>query len=424
MAMPLKGHRPPVTLYDKNTLAIDSTIIATVNRLCVDATLGGVVPVSQLDDDVIAAGLTSLLVINENYGFDGTNWRRVNSAALGTTAIDERRLGLLGAAFVRGINSGAAAGSQGVAVEARVFAASGDVAKTLYGLMTNSRLSVFDQVTSDWTILYGQAPSAISGVVATSPRAMYTAAINVGIDNTGAAVLRPVEARTGLSFADASYGLMVNARLGTYYIPATSTANLTSTGASSASSNTGETGAGLQTLQARESGFSAARRGKRFVMTGQSPGTLITGGTSFVATAPALMLRINSASYRAIIRSLHLAIGNTPGGPVYVTVALDTSDRYSSGGAAVAPQNMNEESATATGVLAYDNSVAIVASAAGGGTRYIGNTIVPASQGATVDIDLKDGVLMGPTASTLLVYVWAVTTPPQFTYNLEFEDVT
>jgi hypothetical protein len=185
-----------------------------------------------------------------------------------------------------------------------------------------------------------------------------------------------------------------------------------------------EKASALSVVQYRESGFAAARRGKRFIMTGQAPGTLITGGTAFVATAPALMLRINSANYRAIIRSLAISIGNTPGGPVYIAVALDTADRYTSGGGAVTPVNTNEESATATGVLAYDNSVAIVAAAAGATTRYVVNDIISATPGTIYECSFADEILMGPTASTLLVYVWAATTAPQFTYGIDFEDVT
>jgi len=170
--------------------------------------------------------------------------------------------------------------------------------------------------------------------------------------------------------------------------------------------------------------YAAARRGKRFYATHQTPGTLITAQTSFVATTPTFMYRINSAAIRAIVRSFNLSIQNTPGGPVFVCLAIDTADRYDSAGTAVTLQNSNEESATAAVGLFYTNPTA---NAAGAGTRYLNTWVIPASVGGNMNIDLGDGVLLGPgttpNGSTLLIYVWAASTAPDLTFGLDIEEV-
>lgn len=309
-------------------------------------------------------------------------------------------------------------------VEARNFDASADVAAALIGLTTNSRMAVIDGTVGDFAAITGDLASAISGRLPGSVRGMYSNSVTSGLDNTGAAVLRPVEARNFDAAGDVAaslIGLLVNARTSVYDSIALSEWGVQDgTSAASAGGTASEVLRGAVIYQARADEFAAARRGKRFYGTHQTPGTLITAQTSFVATTPTLMYRINSAAIRAIIRSLSISIANTPGGLVYVTVAIDTADRYDSAGTAVTLQNSNEESATTAVGLHYFNPTA---NAAGAGTRYLGTWTCPATAGANVDLDFGDGVLLGHTAATFLVYIWAATTAPQLTHVLDIEEV-
>ncbi len=85
-------------------------------------------------------------------------------------------------------------------------------------------------------------------------------------------------------------------------------------GVTSVSASWAEASFSLLTNQSRESGFAAAWRGKRFYATNQTPGTLVTAQVAFVATTPTLMLRVDSAAIRDVVRSLDLCLVNTPGG--------------------------------------------------------------------------------------------------------------
>jgi hypothetical protein len=191
-------------------------------------------------------------------------------------------------------------------------------------------------------------------------------------------------------------------------------------GATAPGGTSSERAAGLFVLQSRESGFASSLRGARFAITHQTPGTLVTCQTSFVATTPSFMLRVDSFSVRVIMRSLSVHLDNTPGGNVYVCVGIDTTDRYSSGGTAWTAQNMNEESATSPVFKFYDTPTL---SAAGAGTRYIATAIMPAVPCSSLSMDFKDGLLLGFSAASLMVYVWAATTAPQVIFNGECEAV-
>jgi hypothetical protein len=328
-------------------------------------------------------------------------------------------------ASVMGYDASQVAGSQSVPVAARNFDADADIAATLIGLTTNSRMAVFDYGATNWGRLSGDVPSsyAAAGRATNVIEAAWANALAVGIDNTGAAVLRPVEARDANAAADvaaALIGLTTNSRMAILDYASADWAQLRGTSATSAAVGPAESELGAFVYQARADEFAAARRGKRFYGTHQTPGTLITAQTSFVATTPTLMYRINSAAIRAIIRSINLSVANTPGGVVYVTLAIDTADRWSAGGTLVTLQNSNEESATAAVGLFYTNPTA---TAAGGGTRYLGTWIVPASAAANYDVDVADGILLGPTASTLLVYVWSATTAADLVFTVDLEEV-
>jgi hypothetical protein len=384
----------------------------------IEARAPGTTPLDERLNGIYALAFLRALNSGAAAGSQGV---AVEGRAPGTTPLDERLYGLYSLAFVRGINSGAAAGSQGVAVEARPTLTS-ETFTGLTDLYTSSVVRLVNAALSTQTILqYGDSFANISGRLATAGFAAYSAAIAVGIDNTGAAVLRPVEARTGLvGFTENFYRLQVGALCYGYNAQDGFSGRVQTIAATSASASASEPGYSWQVSQSRESGFAAARRGKRFNVTNSTVATAITAQLAFVATTPTLMLRVDSAAIRAIIRSFSISLANTPGGVTTVIAIMDTADRYSAAGTAVTPQNTNEESVTAAVSKFYENPTA---SAAGGGTRVLGHWTIPASVGSILDLEFEDSDLLGPTAATFMLYVFAPVTAPQLYYHGDLEEV-
>lgn len=428
-----------VRIVDANDNPARVSLIAGVWRLAVDAVFGGGGGVAQtgaFDSGVADETSIGMYVRSGTTGLHGglaANARNVpiEARAPGTAYLDERLYGLYSLAHVRGIDGDQAVGSQSVPIGARlpsnisgelstVFDVLGTMAVvTGIDLSAGSLLRTVEARTlANWdaspetspvlgtaAILHGRDVGAadysrimadlianVSGrsAAGVAVRGIYANAINIGVDNQGAAVFRPVEvtgaASVSASALEAAYSLLIN--------------------------------------QSRESGFDAARRGRRFYTTNSSMysyGTLLAAQTTFVGTTPTLLLRVSSAAIRAVIRQISLAIGNTPGGVVYIAVHLSTTDRYASGGIQSTPSNTNEESATPAVVGVYQNPVATASSVAT--TRPLCSTLAPATPGTTIQISFADGVLLGPTAASLLVYVWAASTAPQILWSTEHEEV-
>ena len=80
-------------------------------------------------------------------------------------------------------------------VEARSGGLSPSYGSALIGLLVKAQLHGFDPSTAAWEGITEDEPSSISGTGTAAVRTLFTTAIATGIDNTGAAVLRPVEAR-------------------------------------------------------------------------------------------------------------------------------------------------------------------------------------------------------------------------------------
>jgi hypothetical protein len=178
---------------------------------------------------------------------------------------------------------------------------------------------------------------------------------------------------------------------------------------------------GAYVLQPRESAFPASRSGRRFYTTHQTPGTVVTGQTSFVATTPTFLLRQAASTRRVILRSIMLSQdGTVAGGKINVAVVLDTADRFSAGGTAIVPQNPSGPSAVASAITSFLFNP--TATAAGGGTRVLVQAAAVAALGSVLSIDFKDGVIVGTTGA-LLIYTWAATTGPSWQIILEWEEV-
>jgi hypothetical protein len=286
---------------------------------------------------------------------------------------------------VMGFSLAAAVGSRSVPIEAYP-ASQGTLTADQYGLAALTKLFGANCQTGNTDSISCDTASNINTRGPGSAVALYAAAIAIGIDS-GANLIRPIEV------------------IG---------ANTTTTNDAFFS---------LATVQGRESAYAAARRGKRFYATNSSVysyGTLLTAQTAFVTTTPTLLL-LTDTTTQAIIRSLSLAIGNTPGGSVYIAIHLDTANRYVSGGVSVIPRNTNEASATAAVVKVYENPTTSIVGAT---ARPLASAIAPATAGTMVNFDFKDGILLGANDASLLIYIWAASTAPQILWTTEHEEVT
>ncbi|KAF0243294.1 MAG: hypothetical protein FD180_3479 [Planctomycetota bacterium] len=148
--------------------------------------------------------------------------------------------------------------------------------------------------------------------------------------------------------------------------------------------------------------------GRRYSVAHQTPGTTVTGQTSFVATTPTFLIYQASASHRVVLSNFALCQDGTPaGGSIHVLVAIDSASRYSSGGTAITPQAVAMPSALASGFSFSFNPTASAASA----VRYVNEWTQPVYPGSIFNPDMHDGLLIGFTGS-ILIYTWAATTAP------------
>lgn len=166
-------------------------------------------------------------------------------------------------------------------------------------------------------------------------------------------------------------------------------------------------------------GFASSFRGHRYTVTHQTPSTDVTGQTSFAATTPTFLFYQSGADTSLALNSMQLSqSGTVAGADVFISLAIDTASRYSSGGTAVVPQVMHTAESTAANTTFTFNPTA---SAAGAGTRYIGTWAANADTGVMTSLDFRDGVIIGTTGS-ILVYTWAGTTAPSWKFVFEFTE--
>lgn len=177
----------------------------------------------------------------------------------------------------------------------------------------------------------------------------------------------------------------------------------------------------VQTSAPRESAWVDARIGRRFTATDQSVAfaTLIAQA-SYSALTPTLMIRQNAGARTVILRSLTMTLITPPGTAVTgFRVVLDSVDRFNAGGAAVTPKNHNSLSGAPSLVTAFLENPTVTAE--GGTVRKLANAGCPACAGAIVQVNFKDGIILGPTGC-VLVYVFdtAGVTSPIIVYAFEW----
>jgi hypothetical protein len=158
----------------------------------------------------------------------------------------------------------------------------------------------------------------------------------------------------------------------------------------------------------RGSAYSSCVGGRRFTVAHQTPGTTITGQTSYVATTPTFLIYQGSASHRVVLSSFALCQAGTPAvDTIHVALAIDSTNRYSSGGTSITPQATAMPSALSPGFSFRYNPTASSPSAA----RILYEWTQPVWAGSVFNPDLLDGVLIGLTGS-ILIYTWAATMAP------------
>jgi hypothetical protein len=175
-------------------------------------------------------------------------------------------------------------------------------------------------------------------------------------------------------------------------------------------------------LQPFDVGYFAGLSGVSFNVTHQTPGTDVTGQTSFAATTPTFLIYQSGAVNRVVLEEIELSqTGTVAGAAIQVYVAIDTASRYSSGGTAVVPQCVSGESSTSpTFTFTYNPT----ANAAGAGTRYVMSRSIAQSVGAAPHVwSFKDAVSIGATGS-ILVYTVAATTGPSWKFNFKVKQET
>jgi len=155
-------------------------------------------------------------------------------------------------------------------------------------------------------------------------------------------------------------------------------------------------------MQARESEWVSSRAGRRFYMS-CPPGSTVTAPATYAATTPAVLLSNTAATATHILRSLYVSHVSDTNDPSEVVVALDSADRYASGGASRTPVNAYMQSAVAwPGNNAYEAPTAAAATAQR--TLFRGSIIQGKGQSLAAGFD--DGVIISGAAASLLVYVY------------------
>lgn len=159
--------------------------------------------------------------------------------------------------------------------------------------------------------------------------------------------------------------------------------------------------------------------GERYAATHQTPGTgVAAGATGFVATTPTLL--IYGAVKPIVIAKIFLSqSGTVATNAPNITLALDSANRFSSGGTAFGIVNTSRASSKTSTATALTGATA---TAAGAGTKYVANYVVPKVVGTFTDLEYPDGLIV-PAAGSFLLYTWGGSTNPTWQINVEFIEV-
>lgn len=306
--------------------------------------------------------------------------------------------------------------SAGLTADLADATANGDFIQTLVGLVTNSRLAFYDEGTyADWKRWAGKIVSEATGTGHAAWGGPYGLSAIFGRD-TSDNTMRALETRasSGAQVA-ALYRLLVDAANRGYYTSAVGYEPIGST-----REIAGTVVDALHQYIPRESAYVASFYGRRFVMSGEGNASPLTNG--FAATAPSVVV-VAGAMSEFIVRKISAALGVVAGTPpAFARLVIDTANRYSSGGTSRTAFNKNGGSATASALAQVrDNAVAIVATAAGAGTREMGEKPFENVVGKGVEWYEEDGLII-PAGGSLLLYCHAGAATGSVRWMIEGEE--
>ena len=172
---------------------------------------------------------------------------------------------------------------------------------------------------------------------------------------------------------------------------------------------------GGQRILQRKARYEAMLDGKLFKATHQTPGSAVTGQTSYVATTPTFLIYQAAATTSIVGLSMWLCqAGTVAGGVIDIAIGMASTNLYSSGGTAVVPQQSDMSQTTASNATMRFNPTTT-----GVPSRVLWAITAPATLGTVTSIDFEDGFLIGVTGS-IAVYTWAAATGPTWRFGFEW----
>jgi hypothetical protein len=171
--------------------------------------------VAALNESIVGVVVRSMTAGLDASAAAGSQNVPIAARPFDSGSISESLAGLLMRAAVTGRDTSAPAGSQNVPVEASSLASNAGVASALVGFLANTRINGFDALGSgDWRRIECSSNANINGQAIASIIGVFVNATTVGHDSTGAAVLRPVEARSSVgAYTSGLIGLLVQAQV-------------------------------------------------------------------------------------------------------------------------------------------------------------------------------------------------------------------
>jgi hypothetical protein len=197
--------------------------------------------------------------------------------------------------------------------------------------------------------------------------------------------------------------------------------------------------------------FRLASEGSMFIGTTPTPGTGVALGiaaaTQIVLTAPSMIIVNGNSTGGKNIALDHIKLtvtgAGTSGTNMHCTTYIDSASRYTSGGTACTPVNVNMGVANTTGAKIYDASSAIVSPTSSAYVRIVGNTMLRTAIPVVGDVYTLDfggvaasghGVTNGTSAlnvlaghvpvvlgpgHTFLMFLWSASQAAAPTYEYE-----
>jgi len=168
--------------------------------------------------------------------------------------------------------------------------------------------------------------------------------------------------------------------------------------------------------------YASSRLGQRFAVAHATPGTgILSPSTAYDDEKPTFLFQQTGKDKRVILSRMYLVqTGTVAGGPISIAVIIDSVIRRASAGTLVTPKATNMAAAGAAGVSFYTLPTAVATTVT---ERVVAQSAAAKLVGTVTDIDFGDGIMIDGTGS-ILVYAWAGTTAPTWTFFFEIIEET